>query len=482
MIKLLSDFSGQILFVLLIVCGAYFTVRSRFVQCRYFLHMFSVFSEALSRSKENVTSFQALMISVAGRVGSGTIAGVGVALALGGPGAIFWMWVTAALGMASSFFECTLAQLYKRNGGDGVYFGGPAYYIRHGLGQHWLGILISLILIITPAFGFNSVQAHIITHSLKESFGIPLATSTIGVVVILGLVITGGIRRIATISDTLVPIKILCYLGVTLFVIFVQIRHLPEAIAVLFRSAFGIDPVFGGLVGSAITMGAKRGLFANEAGLGTAPNVAAVAEVKHPVAQGVVQSLSVFTDTFIMCTCTALLILLSGAYHSHQQGDGVTLTQHSVAMVVGSWGSPFISVILVLFAFTTIYYNYYLGENNLRFIFGRNRLILFLYRFLVLVLVFWSGKESLNIVLTFADTTMTLLALVNLVALVLLFKIGLRVMDDYQEQRKAGIAEPVFDSAKFSDLDLDLTAWKKIARPAGSSIEGGSLSESYQNS
>ncbi len=460
MVKILSDISGQILFVLLVACGAYFTIRSRFVQFRYFFHMFQVLLEALSRSKDHITSFQALLISMAGRVGSGTIAGVGVALALGGPGAIFWMWVTAILGMASSFFECTLAQLYKRSGGNGIYFGGPAYYIQYGLGQRWLATLISIILIITPAFGFNSLQAHVVTHSLKESFGIPLATSTIVIVVMLGLVIMGGIKRIASVSDTLVPIKILSYLGVTLFVIAVQIRHVPEAITLLFRSAFGIDPVFGGIVGTAITMGAKRGLFANEAGLGTAPNIAAVAEVKHPVAQGVVQSLSVFADTFIMCTCTALLILLSGSYQFHQQGSGVTLTQHSLASVVGPWGSPFISVILVLFAFSTMYYNYYLGENNLQFVFGRNRLILSGYRILVLLLVFWSGKESLDIVLTFADTTMTLLAVVNLIALLLLFKVGLRVMEDYNAQRKAGIAVPVFDSKKFSDLNLDLCAWK----------------------
>jgi len=460
MLKSLSEFSGQILFFLLIACGAYFTIGSRFIQCRYFFHMFKVFLEALRRSKHHITSFQALMISVAGRVGSGTIAGVGVALALGGPGAIFWMWVTAALGMASSFFECTLAQLYKRDGGNGVYFGGPAYYIQYGLGQRWLGTLISIILIITPAFGFNSLQTHIITHSLHESFGIPLATSTIVVVVMLGLVITGGIKRIAVVSDTLVPIMILCYLAVTLFVLAVEIRRVPEALIILFRSAFGLDPVFGGLVGTAITMGAKRGLFANEAGLGTAPNVAAVAEVKHPVAQGVVQSLSVFTDTFVVCTCTAVLILLSGSYQPNQQDSGITLTQHSLASVVGSWGSPFISVILALFAFTTIYYNYYLGENNLQFVFGRNRLILSGYRILALLLVFWSGKESLDIVLTFADTTMTLLALVNLIALVMLFKVGLRVMEDYHEQRKAGIAIPVFDSKKFSDLNLDLRVWK----------------------
>ena len=225
------------------------------------------------------------------------------------------------------------------------------------------------------------------------------------------------------------------------------------------KSAFGLDQAFGGLIGSAIVMGVKRGVFANEAGLGSAPNVAAVASVEHPVAQGVVQAFSVFLDTFVICTCTALLILLSGFYTPGFEGDGIALTQNSLAAVVGDWGRMFISVALSLFVFTSILYNYYLGESNLRFLIGENRKALIGYRALVLVLIFWGAIENLGTVFAFADITMTLLAFVNLIALFLLFKVGMRILRDYDDQRAAGIKTPVFDSSKFPDLDLDLKAW-----------------------
>ncbi len=440
MLEVINDFlSGKVLIVLIVGLGSYFTIRSRFVQFRHFFHMFAVFRDSLKSSTDQLSSFQALMLSLAGRVGAGNIAGVGIAVTLGGPGAVFWMWVTALVGMSSSFFECSLGQLYKRCDAEGQFRGGPSYYIQHGLQKRWLGMVMAVLLLVTFGFAFNGLQAHAVTHSLNNAFGFDTTYTGLGLAVLLGLVFIGGIKRIAKVADLLVPVKTLAYIGVTLYVIVLQFEHVPDMLATIVRSAFGLDQAFGGLIGSAIVMGVKRGVFANEAGLGSAPNVAAVASVEHPVAQGVVQAFSVFLDTFLICTCTALLILLSGFYTPGFEGDGIALTQNSLAAVVGDWGRIFISVALSLFVFTSILYNYYLGENNLRFMLGENRKALIAYRTLVLVLIFWGAIENLGTVFAFADITMTLLAFVNLIALFLLFKVGMRILRDYDDQRSAGI-------------------------------------------
>ena len=467
MLEALNDFlSGKLLIVLIVGLGSYFTLRSRFVQFRHFGHMFSVFKESLRGQAGQLSSFQALMLSLAGRVGAGNIAGVGIAVTLGGPGAVFWMWVTALVGMSSSFFECTLAQVYKRSDGDGLYRGGPAYYIQHGLKLRWMAMVFAILLLVTYGFTFNGLQSYTVTHSLQNAFGFEPKYTGIALAALLGLVFIGGIKRIASVSDLLVPVKTLAYIGVTLYVIFTQIDHVPAMLETIVKSAFGLDPAFAGLLGSAIVMGVKRGVFANEAGLGSAPNVAAVAAVKHPAAQGVVQAFSVFLDTFVICTCTALLILLSGFYTPGFEGDGIALTQNSLAAVVGDWGRIFVSVALSLFVFTCILYNYYLGENSLQFL-SRNRALLMVFRGLVLALVVWGSMQDLSTVFAFADITMTCLAFVNLMALAMLFKVGMRVMRDYDEQRRAGIKQPVFDSSKFADLDLDLKAWPTEAPAAG---------------
>ncbi|CAD5202826.1 alanine/glycine:cation symporter family protein [Pseudomonas sp. FEN] len=466
MLEVINDFlSGKLLIVLIVGLGSYFTIRSRFVQFRHFRHMFTVFKESLRGQAGQLSSFQALMLSLAGRVGAGNIAGVGIAVTLGGPGAVFWMWVTALVGMSSSFFECTLAQVYKRADGDGLYRGGPAYYIQHGLKLKGMAVVFSVLLLVTYGFAFNGLQSYTVTHSLQNAFGFSPNHTGIALAVLLAIVFLGGIKRIASVSDLLVPVKTLAYIGVTLYVIFSQIEHVPAMLETIFKSAFGLDPAFGGLLGSAIVMGVKRGVFANEAGLGSAPNVAAVAAVKHPGAQGVVQAFSVFLDTFVICTCTALLILLSGFYTPGFEGDGIVLTQNSLAAVVGDWGRLFVSVALSLFVFTCILYNYYLGETSLQFL-TRNRIVLMVYRALVLALIVWGSVQNLSTVFAFADITMTCLAFVNLIALALLFKVGLRVMRDYDEQRRAGVSQPVFDSSKFADLDLDLEAWPTPGKTA----------------
>lgn len=460
MLEAINGFlSGKLLIVLVVGLGAYFTVKTRFVQLRYFLHMFKVFKDSLTRSSTQISSFQALMLSLAGRVGAGNIAGVGVAVTLGGPGAVFWMWVTALVGMATTLFECSLAQLYKRHNGSGQFHGGPSFYIEYGLNKRWLGVVMAVLLIVTFGFSFNGLQSHAVTHSLQNAFGVDPAYSGIALAAVLALVFVGGIKRIARVADLLVPVKTLAYIAVTVYVIVLQFDHVPLMLVTIVKSAFGLDQAFGGLIGSAIVMGVKRGVFANEAGLGSAPNVAAVAEVRHPVSQGVVQAFSVFFDTFIICTCTALLILLSGFYTAGFAGDGIVLTQNSLAAVVGDWGRIFISVALALFVFTSILYNYYLGENNLRFILGKNRKALLSYRALVLALILWGSVQDLSTVFAFADITMTLSALVNLIALVLLCRVGLRLLADYDAQRKAGVAEPVLTACAFQDLNIDRTIW-----------------------
>ena len=470
MLEVINDFlSGKLLIVLIVGLGGYFTIRSRFVQFRHFLHMFGAFRDSVQKSAGQISSFQALMLSLAGRVGAGNIAGVGLAVTLGGPGAVFWMWVTALVGMSTSFFECSLGQLYKRCDANGQYRGGPSYYIQYGLKQPWLGKVMALLLLVTFGFAFNGLQSHAVTHSLNNAFGFSTLYSGIAIAILLGLVFMGGIKRIAAVSDLLVPVKTLAYIGVTLYVIVLQFDHVPGMLMTIFKSAFGLDQAFAGLVGSAIVMGVKRGVFANEAGLGSAPNVAAVAKVDHPAAQGVVQAFSVFLDTFVICTCTALLILLSGFYTPGFEGDGLVLTQNALAAVVGDWGRTFISVALALFVFTSILYNYYLGENNLRFLLGDKRAAVIVYRGLVLLLILWGAVQNLGTVFAFADITMTLLAFVNLLALALLFNVGMRLLRDYDQQRKAGIKTPVFDSSQFKDLDLDLQAWPN-RKPASGTV------------
>jgi len=459
MLDILNDLIwSKLLIVMLIGLGLYFTIASRFVQFRYFGSMFRIFSEAFQHQPGQLSSFQALMLSVAGRVGAGNIAGVSVAIMLGGPGAIFWMWMVALVGMATSYFECSLAQLYKRREADGSYRGGPAFYIQHGLGQRWLGIVVSLLLLVTFGFGFNAVQSYTVASSLHDTFGVPTYISGLALVVVIGLIIFGGIQRIAKIADILVPSMAFAYIAMALFVIGGNIDQVAGVLTLIVKSAFGLEPAFAGGIGAAIIMGVKRGLFSNEAGLGSAPNVAAVAEVKHPVAQGIVQSLSVFIDTIVLCSCTALIILLSGVYQPGTEMAGVVLTQTAMAALVGEWGRVFVSIALLLFVFTTLIYNYYLGENALSF-FTSKRWPVQTYRVLVVALVLWGSVQDLGTVFAFADVTMGLLAIANLIALALLFKVGLRLMRDYDKQIKAGVASPVFDPKDFADLDLDPAAW-----------------------
>jgi alanine or glycine:cation symporter, AGCS family len=460
MLDFLNDLLwSKVLIVVLVGLGLTFTIVSRFVQFRYFGRMFGILFEAFKRQPGHLSSFQALMLSVAGRVGAGNIAGVAVAIGLGGPGAVFWMWGIGLIGMATSFFECTLAQLFKIAEPDGTYRGGPAYYIDRGLGQKWLAILFSVLLLITFGFSFNALQSYTTATSLEDAFGLPTLLTGILLAAVVGAIIFGGVKRIAEVADIIVPIMAISYILMALVVVLLNFSAVPGVLLVIVKSAFGLEQAFGGTMGAAIMMGVRRGLFSNEAGLGSAPNVAAVAYVKHPAAQGVVQAFSVFIDTLIICSCTATIILLSGVYQPGSELKGVALTQAALAGVVGEWGRAFVSVALMLFAFTSIIYNYYLGENSLNFFSNENKTLFNSYRVLTLMLVLWGSQQDLSTVFAFADVAMGLLGLVNLVALALLFKVGLRVMRDYDQQAAAGADQPVFDAQRFSDLAIDRAAW-----------------------
>ncbi|WP_110674209.1 MULTISPECIES: alanine/glycine:cation symporter family protein [Salinicola] len=475
MLDLLNELLwGKLLLVLLVAVGIGFTVASRGVQFRYFGRMFRVLGSGQAFKREqngHLSSFQALVLSVAGRVGGGNIAGVAVAITLGGPGAIFWMWLVGLMGMATSFLECTLAQTYKQAEGDGTYRGGPAYYITRGLGRRWkwLANVYAVLLLLTFGLAFTGVQSYAAATSLADAFGFPVLASGITLAVIVGLIIFGGIKRIVRISDVVVPVMAVGYLLVTLVVLVMNVDKLPGVIALIFHSAFGLESAVGGGIGAAIMMGLKRGLFSNEAGLGSAPNVAAVAYVPHPVNQGIVQAFSVFIDTLLICSCTAFLILLSGVYAPGMDSDlsVVALTQAAMAEHVGAWGRSFVSISLLLFVFSSILYNYYLGENSLYYFSPNNRLLTTLYRGFVVILVGWSATRDLSSVFGFADVTMGLLAVANLVALILLFKPGLAILRDYDDQVRKGIDQPIFDVRKHPRLDLDPTSWEMEAGNTG---------------
>jgi AGCS family alanine or glycine:cation symporter len=459
MLNIINDLLwSKVLILMLIGLGLYFTIASRFVQLRYFGRMFAMLGESLQRQPGQLSSFQALMLSIAGRVGAGNIAGVSVAIMLGGPGAVFWMWVVALVGMATSYFECSLAQLYKRRQADGSYRGGPAFYILYGLDKRWLAALYSVLLLITFGFCFTALQSFTVASSLQDTFGLPTHICGLVLVAMMTLVIFGGIQRIATIADLLVPVMAVSYIAIGLFVIGSNLEQVPGTLMLIVKSAFGLEPAFAGGIGAAIMLGVKRGLFSNEAGLGSAPNVAAVAEVRHPAAQGIVQSLSVFIDTLIICTCTAMIVLLSGVYQPGTEMGGVLLAQTALASEVGEWGRVFVSLALLLFAFTTLLYSYYVGENALTFFSGK-RWMLRIFRVLVIGQVLWGSLQDLGTVFGFADITMGLLAMVNLFALALLFNVGLRLMRDFDTQIRAGIKQPVFDPKCFADLKLDSSVW-----------------------
>jgi AGCS family alanine or glycine:cation symporter len=454
---------GWSLIPILVVFGVFITIMSGFVQFEFFGRMFRVLSGKNQNSDpNNLSARQALLVSVGGRVGGGNIAGVAVAITLGGPGAVFWMWCIALVGMATSLVECTLAQVYKRTDGEHSFRGGPADYIRHGLGSNynWLAIVYAVCLLAAFGLGFNAFQGNTVAGAMQDSFGISRFVTGALLVLVTGFVIFGGIKRIAKAADVVVPVMALGYLALALIVIAMNIGEIPALFVRIISSAFGYEEAIAGGMGAAIAQGLRRGLFSNEAGLGSAPNVAATALVHHPVSQGITQSFSVFIDTIVICSCTAFIILLGDVYVAGATGiDGVVLTQQSLASHFGEWSRYALSLAILLFAFSSIIYNVYLGENALAAITKSKPALLVLRVFILGLIFLGAAAPNATSVFFFSDPMMGILALVNLIAILMLFPTAIRVINDFRAQLKAGVARPVFDPAKFPDLDLDRKAW-----------------------
>ena len=441
----------------LILTGCYFTIKSKFVQFTNLKEMFRLLGEGATTKKghDTVSSFQAFCISVASRVGTGNLAGVATAIAIGGPGAIFWMWLIALIGSASAFAESTLAQIYKIKG-EKSFIGGPAYYMERGLGKRWMGIIFAVIISITFGLVFNSVQSNTITLAFNESFGTDRAWLGLVITAITLAVIFGGVQRIAKISSIIVPVMAIAYILLAFVIVAINITEFPRVIAMIFENAFGFNEALGGGVGAAIMQGVRRGLFSNEAGMGSAPNAAATATVSHPIKQGLIQALGVFTDTLVICSCTAFIILVAGVPLDGTV-KGIQLTQAALNAHISSAGGIFIAVCIVLFAFSTIIGNYYYGEVNVQFI-SRKKIYLQFYRLCVGGMVFFGSIAGLDIVWNLADIFMAFMTITNLIAIILLSKIVFNAWNDYCSQRRNGIKSPIYKHPYIKGLDSDI--WK----------------------
>lgn len=451
---------GYVIIAVLVGCGVWFTVRMRFVQFRMLGEMVRLLNDSPVKVKgqeRHISSFQAFTVSLASRIGTGNLAGVATAIVVGGPGAVFWMWVMALFGAATAFVESTLGQLYKLRHSES-FIGGPAYYIQRGLHCRWMAVLFAILITVTFGLANNSVQTNTICGAMEGAFGWnPTVVGSVLMVLTL-LVVFGGIQRIARVSSILVPLMALGYLILALVIIVMNIHLIPHVFKVIIESAFGLEQAVGGTVGAAIMNGVKRGLFSNEAGEGSAPNAAATAAVSHPVKQGFIQALGVFTDTLVVCSCTAFIILISGFYE-HPQLNGIMLTQEALESQVGPLGPIFIALAILMFAYSSMIGNYYYGEANIRFMTNRP-IVLTVYRILSGgVMVMLGALLSLNTVWSIIDFCMALLTACNLVAIILLGKYVFRLLDDYTSQRQRGIKSPTFHRSQIPEIEHDLECW-----------------------
>ncbi|TWI54117.1 alanine/glycine:cation symporter family protein [Halalkalibacter nanhaiisediminis] len=440
---------SYVLIALLVGLGVYFTIRTKFVQVTNLKEMLRLMTESPSTDsgKKGVSSFAAFCISAASRIGTGNLAGVAIAITLGGPGAIFWMWVVAIFGAALGFIESTLAQVYKVKDKNG-FKGGPAYYMEKALGRRWMGVLFAVLITFCFGLAFNSVQANTITDAFEEAFGLNRLAVGLVLTVFTAVIIFGGIKRIAKVSQVVVPVMAVSYLLLALYVVVINIGEIPGVIGLIVTSAFGLEQAVGGGIGAAIMNGVKRGLFSNEAGMGSAPVAAATADVSHPAKQGFIQTLGVFVDTLLICSATAFIILLAG---TPEEGiGGIQITQAALSTHVGSWANIFIAIAVLLFCFSSIIGNYYYGESNIEFI-RENKIVLFIFRLAVLGMVVFGSVSSLSFVWNLADLFMGLMAIVNLIALALIGNIAIRVLKDYLNQKKEG-KDPVFFARNIEGL------------------------------
>ncbi|MCT8642506.1 alanine:cation symporter family protein [Glaesserella parasuis] len=445
--------------------GLFFTITTGLVQLRLLPRSIREMWSGRAAEGESLTPFQAFATGLASRVGVGNIGGVATAIALGGPGAVFWMWITALIGMSSAFAESSLAQVYKVRDPNGMFRGGPAYYIKRGLKAPWLAIAFAITLIFTFGFAFNAVQANSIVEATRNAWEWDPHYVGIVLVIVTAAIIFGGVKRIGQVSAKVVPMMALFYLIMAMIILGMNIERVPEVLNKIITSAFDFSAMAGGIFGSlfsqAMLMGIKRGLFSNEAGMGSAPNSATATEVKHPASQVIIQMLGVFVDTIIVCTCTAIIILMSNDYGSESL-RGVSLTQKALEFHIGEFGLHFLAFILLLFCYTSIIGNYAYAESNIRYIRNKPSFVL-AFRVIVLFFVYFGAVRDGGIVWAFADTVMASMAMINLVSIVLLAPIVWVILKDYQKQVKAGVEQPVFKIEDHPELirrGVDPLIWK----------------------
>ncbi|WP_313824625.1 sodium:alanine symporter family protein [Leclercia sp.] len=462
---------GSVMIYLLFAAGIWFTFRCGFIQFRSLPQLRNNLKNSLTPQPGGLTSFQALCTSLAARVGSGNVAGVALAISAGGPGAIFWMWMTAIIGMATSFAECSLAQLYKEADKQGQFRGGPAWYMARGLGMRWMGVLFSLFLLIAYGLIFNTVQAHSVAHALRFAFDLP-EIITGGVMALFTLVvILTGIKGVARLMQWMVPVMALLWVIASMVVCAWHADQLPAVFTLIVKSAFGWREAAAGALGytlsQALTAGFQRGMFSNEAGMGSTPNAAAAAASwpPHPASQGIVQMIGVFVDTIIICTASAMIVLLAGPVDLPANTDGVQLVQQALINLTGGWGADFVAFIIVLFAFSSIVVNYIYTENNLIFLHPDARKSRWLLRGGVVLMVLLGSLLSLPVVWQLADIVMALMAITNLTAILLLSPVINVIARDYLRQRKLGV-QPVFDVSRYPEIAAQLApgAWDDLPR------------------
>lgn len=458
--ELISAFNGllwsNVLMVFLLGAALWFTLKSKFISFRMIPEMLKLIVQRDRNQGRHVSSFQAFIVSLAGRVGTGNLAGVATAIAVGGPGAVFWMWIIALLGSAIAFFECTLAQLYKVKA-KGNFIGGPAYYMLYGNRMKGLSVFFALLSAACFGVAYNSVHSNTICAACEQAFHVsPLY---MGLFLFVGTLLTifGGIHRIAKVSSIIVPIMATGYILIAFVVVILNIQLLPEVFAHIIKGAFGWEQALGGGLGATLSQGIRRGLYSNEAGMGTSPNVAATASVSHPIKQGLIQSFGVFVDTLIICSATSFIILLSGTALDGSY-DGIQLTKKALSLEVGEVGSIYIAVTVLLFAFSTILSNYYYGESNLKF-FTQNKKVLFVYRILAACVVLFGALTTLQTAWNLADIAMGLMTLCNLFSMVLLTKPVLMLLKDYLRQKREG-KNPVFHHLENDGVLGDVQCWE----------------------
>lgn len=454
----------------ILIVGVLFSIMTRFVQVRLVKDSVLLMVKG-EKSNEGVSSFEALSMALAGRVGTGNIVGTASAIAFGGPGAIFWMWVTAFIGASTAYVESTLAQIYKEKR-NGVYRGGPAYYIEKGTGKRWFGVLFAIAAIIATGFLMPGVQSNAIASAVNNAFGIEAWQTGTAIVLLLAFIIIGGVKRIASAATLIVPFMAIAYILLALVVIFMNISEVPAVFSLIFRSAFGTDAVFGGLIGSAIAWGVKRAIYSNEAGQGNGAHPAAAAEVSHPVKQGLVQAFSVYIDTLFVCSATALMILFMGTYNVQEgSSDGpmiqenvtnMTYTDFTQGAVNGAFpslnnfGSSFVAIALFFFAFTTIMSYYYIAETNASYLFrGSNeKIAIWLVKFVVIAATFYGTVRDSDLAWAFGDVGLGLMVWVNVLGMLLMTKPAILALKDYERQKKEG-KDPVFDPRDLGIKDAD---------------------------